>query len=153
MIVDSFDNLPNLKTVLSPFQPALDYLLSHDLTTLPNGKHPVLDDRIFALVSEYPTIDQSQGRWEAHHRYIDIQTIAYGQERIGVAPLSQMKIEVPYDAQKDIYWLSGNGDFVTLLPGRFAIFLPTDVHMPNLSVAGPVPVKKIVMKIDISLLK
>lgn len=152
MIVDSFDNLPKLNSLLKPFQLALDFLVNQDLAALSIGKHTVLDDRIFASVNEYLSIDLSQGRWEAHRRYIDIQTLAFGQERIGVAPLSQMNIQVPYDPVKDILWLSGSGDFVTLLPGRFAIFLPTDVHMPNLSIASPVKVKKVVMKIDVSLL-
>lgn len=152
MIVESIDNLPRRLSVLRPFAQALEYLTGQDLTRLPLGRHSVMDDRILALVSEYQTVDLAQGKWEAHRRYIDIQTLAIGQERIGVAPLDKMKVQVPYDLTKDILWLTGSGDFVTIWPGRLAILWPEDVHMPNLAAGEPMPVKKIVMKIDLSLL-
>jgi biofilm protein TabA len=94
------------------------------------------------------TKEQADARWEAHRRYIDLQYLVRGTERIGYALVERMRAE-PYDEQKDVMWLSGNGDFATLTPGLLMMLWPQDAHMPGIAVGSPAPVKKVVVKIAV----
>jgi YhcH/YjgK/YiaL family protein len=85
-------------------------------------------------------------QWEARRRYIDLQSLASGTERIGYAPLGRLEPR-PYDDAKDMLRLSGPGEFLTLGPGDFMLLWPGDAHMPGIAVDEPSPVKKVVVKI------
>ncbi|MFO0872076.1 MAG: YhcH/YjgK/YiaL family protein [Pirellulales bacterium] len=150
MVVDSLAHA-ELYARLSPrFRTALAWLAAHDLTRLSLGRHDIAGDELFALVQEYETKVPSAGRWEAHRRYADIQLVPVGVERIGVAALEQMRVDVPYEESKDVGFFFGTGDWITLAPGRFAIFFPQDVHLPCLQQDGPVNVRKVVVKVQLS---
>jgi YhcH/YjgK/YiaL family protein len=128
---------------------ALDFLLSTDPTRLELGRHDIDGDNVYALVSEYRPKRQEEGRWEAHRRYIDLQCVASGRERVGFAPLDRLTPE-PYDEAKDIMRLEGAGDFLTLEPGQFMLLWPGDAHMPGIAIGEPVTVKKVVVKIRLA---
>jgi biofilm protein TabA len=55
--------------------------------------------------------------------------------------------ETPYDEGKDFLKLSGDGGFCRMTGGMFMVLYPQDAHMPGIAIDGPVPVKKIVMKV------
>jgi len=97
------------------------------------------------------TKELHQGRWEAHRRYIDIQYLVSGIERIGYTPVANLALTTPYDEDKDVAFYQGHGDILTLEPGMFAVFFPHDAHMPMLCEAGgsPKQVRKIVVKIPV----
>lgn len=130
--------------------PAIATALSHaartDFSTWSEGEHAIDGVVVRALVQRYRSKPASEGRWEAHRRHIDLQMVVAGEERIGVAPLATLTAE-PYDATKDLLWLTGHGDTVTLRPGDFVLLWPEDGHMPGLQVDGPVDVVKVVYKI------
>lgn len=133
---------------LSPrFHQALAMLAATDLEKLPLGRHDLDGDNLFVLVQEYTTKAESAGRWEAHQRYADIQLIVRGRERIGIAAIERMTVDVPYDATKDVALFTGEGDWLTMTPGRFAIFFPQDVHLPCIELGGGETVRKIVVKV------
>lgn len=75
-------------------------------------------------------------------------TYPVGEEHIGVAPLACLTAE-PNDADRDLLWLTGDGDRVTLRPGEFVLLWPEDGHMPDLAITAPVPVVKVVFKIAV----
>ena len=146
MIVDQLENL-NFYAGLPPrIVRALEFLRDTDLAALSLGRHVLDGDWLFALVQEYATKPLEQCKWEAHRRYCDVQFVARGIERIGVANIDRMQVETPYDAEKDVSFFRGDGDFVTVPAGSFAIFAPPDVHMPCLAAGSPVSVLKIVLK-------
>ena len=95
-------------------------------------------------------------RAEAHRKYVDIQYIAAGEEKIGVAPL-QDGYEVVEDklAEKDVIFYAGLQDEVELglKAGMFAVLFPWEVHRPNCAFDEPAPVRKVVMKISVDSLK
>jgi YhcH/YjgK/YiaL family protein len=103
---------------------------------------------VFALVQRYVTKPPAEGRWEAHRRYIDLQFVAAGQERIGYTHISRLTAD-PYDPERDLTWLSGPGDLVTVPGGSFMLLWPQDAHMPGISVDRPEPVTKMVIKIAV----
>jgi biofilm protein TabA len=125
-----------------------DFLAGTDLLALPTGRHEIDGDRVFALVSSYEPKPLSAGKWEAHRRYLDLQYVATGVERFGIVPIDRLD-SGEYIPEKDITWLTGSGDFVTLGSGQFVIVWPGEAHMPGLDSGVPGTVRKIVVKIAV----
>lgn len=134
----------------SALGPRIDRALAHacesSLMDWADGEYPIDGTRVRLLVQRYQTKPLDEGRWEAHRRHIDLQLVIAGEERIGVAPLETLAAE-PYDDARDLLWLSGTGDMVTMRPGDFVLLWPEDAHMPGVRVDGPVAVTKAVYKI------
>jgi len=128
------------------FARAFDFACSTDFTALADDTYPVGGDDVRALVQRYTTKPAPEGRWEAHRAHIDLQMVVQGEEHIGVAPLTRLVAE-PYDRDRDLLWLTGEGDRVTLRPGEFVLLWPEDGHMPGMTIAAPGPVLKVVFKI------
>lgn len=148
MIVDHFSNADRYATLGPLFKQAFDFLHTVDLETLPDGRHDLANDALFALAQRYHTKPHSEGFWEAHRRYIDLQFIVQGTERIGYAPLYRMRLE-SHDPERDLSVLQGTGDFLTLTDGCFMLLWPEDVHMPGLQAEHSGTVRKIVFKIAV----
>ena len=146
MVTDLLANAAIYRPLGARIARAFDYLATTDCTRLADGRYPISDDEIFALVQRYTTKPLAAGRWEAHRRYIDLQVVLAGTERIGYAPIGTLRAE-PYDADRDLLWLAGDGSFVTIPAGGFAILWPDDAHMPQIAVDAPAAVTKVVIKI------
>lgn len=129
------------------FVQAFDFAKATDFAAMPDGTHP-LGDGLRALVQRYTTKPASELRWEAHRKHIDLQFVLTGEEHVGVVPIDRLVAE-PYDAEKDIMWLTGEGDRVTLRPGEFVLLWPEDAHMPAMAIGTPMPVLKVVIKIAV----
>ncbi len=136
----------------APLGPRIAAALAHarrtDFTTMADGEYAIDGPGLRALVQRYGSKPLEEGRWEAHRRHIDLQLVVHGEERIGVAPLHTLVAE-PYDEAKDLLWLTGTGDLVTLRAGDFVLLWPDDAHMPGLQVTGPGAVLKVVYKIAV----
>ena len=61
-----------------------------------------------------------------------------------------MQVDMPYDGTKDVAFFLGAGDWLTLTPGRFAIFFPQDVHLPCIQANAAQRVRKIVVKVGLT---
>jgi biofilm protein TabA len=131
------------------FARAFDFARATDFAAMPDGTYPVGSDDVRALVQRYATKPAHEGRWEAHRTHIDLQMVVSGEEHIGVAPLGRLVAE-PYDEERDLLWLTGEGDLVTLRPGDFVLLWPEDGHMPGMAIDNPVPVLKVVFKIAVA---
>lgn len=148
VIIDHLRNADRYRPLNPGIGPALGFLHRPDLASLPAGRYEVEGDRVYALVSEYSTSPLAERRWEAHRRYIDLQYLVAGRERIGYSPLCRMQPE-PYDETKDVLRLSGEGECLTLAPGDFMLLWPDDAHMPGVAAGEPAPVRKVVVKIRV----
>jgi len=151
MILDHLRNATLYRSLHPRLQTALDYLLGNDLPQLPEGKHLVDGEQVFAIVQEYETKPIHQGRWEAHRVYTDVQVVVAGVERIGYTSPDRVIVMDPYNATDDIGFYVGQGQFAELSAGMFMILMPHDVHMPQLAVGTPGRVRKIVMKVALGL--
>ncbi len=149
-----FDHISNshLYESLSPrLAKALRLLRDGKLSGLTLGRHDIDGSDIYALAQAYQTKPIDPAKWEVHRKYIDVQFVEDGVERIGWAPLAGgLRTTEPYDAAKDIEFLTGTGDFVRVSKGMFAILFPQDAHMPS-RMDGPEPtaVKKVVVKVAV----
>ena len=146
MIIDRLANPAPLYQLPSRLSLALEYLRTTDTRAVPLGRHDLDGDRLFALVQEYTTRAADQCVWEAHRRYIDVQFVAVGVERMGYASLGQMSERETYDADRDVAFFEPGSEFVTIRAGMFAIVGPEDVHSPCHAAGRPILVRKIVVK-------
>lgn len=147
MIIDKIKNSAFYFGLDSKIDKGLNFLNDNDLLKMESGKVMIEEDKIFAIIQEYNTIDKSTGKWEAHRKYIDIQYAVEGCEMIGYTNLEGLEVTEKYDPDKDVGFYNGKGDFFLLEPGTFAIFTPEDAHMPGISSGKTSKVKKIVVKI------
>ncbi|MDD2365049.1 MAG: YhcH/YjgK/YiaL family protein [Desulfuromonadaceae bacterium] len=149
MIFDTLENLELYETVHPGFPDVRAFIAATDLLKLPVGRHPINDKGAYASVNEYNTKALEDSFIECHIKYIDLQMLVCGEEIIGVAP-KKFCVEQPYNNENDLQKLSGKVDFITLVPGLFAIFFPQDAHEPGLkNIEQSIAVKKIVFKIPV----
>src|SRR5438045_88229 len=80
---------------------AFAYLKNTDLNKLPKGKYPIDGDNVFASVTTDSTKDFNKTNWESHRKYIDIQYVIDGEEKIGVYPVSKATVSKEYDEKRD----------------------------------------------------
>jgi len=149
MIIDKLSNSHLYSGLGERINKAFAYLKETDFSKMELGKYEIDGEDIFALVNEYNTKDQSQGKLEAHKKYIDVQFVAKGKELMGYAPLQNQTVIDPYNEQNDITFFNGEKSFTLVEEGMFAIFFPTDVHLPGIKVDEPAYVKKVVVKVKV----
>jgi YhcH/YjgK/YiaL family protein len=147
MIIDKLNNVEQYYKLGVRIEKAFKYIENTDLSKIETGKYQIEGDKIFAVVSEYETKNLEQGLWEAHRKYIDIQYIISGKEKMGYCCMDDMKIAVKYNEENDIIFMNGQGDFFTVNEGSFALFTPKDAHMPSIRVDHSKCVKKLLVKI------
>lgn len=152
MILDVLDNAELYSGLPRPLVAALEYLRATDLAALPIGKTLIDGERLFALTQEYTPKSAALLKYEAHRRYWDVQYVVSGVERMGWNTLARMTVSEPYDAERDVAFFRGSGDLVRVPAGTFAIFGPSDVHMPGVAVEerNVGVVRKVVIKVDLS---
>ncbi|MCC6153731.1 MAG: YhcH/YjgK/YiaL family protein [Candidatus Hydrogenedentes bacterium] len=148
MIIDKLSN-GNIYKALGPrVAAAFDFLQKNDLEKLPDGKHIIDGEHLFALSFRYNSQPIEAGTWEAHRRYADLQYIVRGEERMGIGLQGRLE-EKPYDESRDCVFMNGDyTDIITVKAGEFVIFWPGEAHKPNLAVTSPAPVAKVVLKIE-----
>lgn len=149
MIIDKIENSSLYQNLGERIQKSFNYIKQTDLKNLNSGRYDLDGYNIFALISEYHTKPESEGKLEAHKKYIDIQYVIEGEELMGYTPIGNQEILEPYKAENDIVFLKGNKVFIKVTEGMFAIFFPEDVHMPGINVNKKSSAKKLVIKVRI----
>lgn len=114
------------------------------------GKY-VVDDDIYYIVQEYETKYPQEARYEAHRKYVDIQYILKGTERMEFADVAKLEVDEAYNAEADAELFKDPKviDACVVEAGDYRIFFPEDAHKPGLCVGEPSKVKKIVAKVRI----
>lgn len=148
MIVDNIKNAHMYYALGERFEKALKYIQENDLLEFENGKYEILGDEVFIIVQDYTSKKLEAGKFEAHRKYIDIQYVIKGQERLGYSNIEKFKPDCDYDEDKDlIFGDVESGSLVLAQAGDFVIFTPEDAHMPSICVDRPYYVKKAVIKL------
>lgn len=114
------------------------------------GKYPIDGEKVFLKVQEYSSKKPEDGKFENHIKYIDIQYVIDGEEKILVADCEHLERTVPYSAEKEVeFTVTPPCVSETVLhAGEFAILYPGEAHCPGLAVDGqPKTVHKILVKI------
>lgn len=157
MIFGHISQLPEMRLLLPPaLRVVLEHLRDNDFDAKPAGEYELQGKDIFVKVMDVVTKPIAQGKPEAHRRYADVQFLVRGRERIGCASDNGKRVVAEdYLAERDLLFFTDEPDEVvmTLRPGSFAVFLPNDVHRPAAAVDAPEPIRKVVVKISVDLLK
>ncbi len=149
MILDRIDNADFYAGLHPQFAKAFDVLKDGELAQKKEGNYAVDGDRIYYTIQHYTTKPMSQGKLEAHRKYIDIQFLLAGEEILGYAPVEKLTVVEPYDEAKDIEFFARPEKMTTVIlePGLFCILSLQDAHLPGCHLAEPSFVKKVVIKV------
>lgn len=105
----------------------------------------------FALEQSYRTKPRSEGFFETHRAYIDVQVIVAGEELMEVADYSRLMVSEDLTPGKDLikYQMFDAASIVRMKAGDAAIYYPADGHMGGLMIGGPSLVYKVVVKVPV----
>lgn len=151
MIFDLAKNLDFYKAlgIGDRYAKAVDFLKNTDLKALEPGKYEIDGKNVYANVVSYTTIPWEDAKFEAHENYTDIQYVIEGSEVMTYAPVDQLTLSVPYNAEKDVMFFdnSNPGLQIAVNEGEYLIFQPWDGHKPKAANGELAPVKKVIVKI------
>ena len=151
MIVAKLEQIAQQAALSPRLHKGLEFLQQLDPQGLEPGTIEVEGREVYAMVQSYtsrPVTDSP--RFEAHRKYLDIQYLVSGTEAMGWAPLEQLEVNMPYNAEKDVMLGTVPAAARTLVPftAGYAILLyPSDAHGPGLAAGEPEPIVKIVVKV------
>ncbi|HEX8244193.1 MAG TPA: YhcH/YjgK/YiaL family protein, partial [Longimicrobium sp.] len=125
MILTTLGDADRYATLARGIDAGLAWLRAFDPSTA-DGRHAIDGGRVFALVSSYHTGPATEKRFETHRRFLDVQYVAAGSERILHAPATALTVETPYDPAADIVFYAEPKVSSSLLmrAGDVAIFHP-----------------------------
>lgn len=108
---------------------------------LPDGAH--------AVETAYRTKPRSEGFFESHRRYVDLQVVVSGTECMEVSGAAGLAVAQPYDEAKDLitYADTDEASRLRVREGEAVVFWPEDAHLPSMAVGTPGLVRKIVVKV------
>lgn len=151
MIKNSLKYTKNYYNLSEKIKLGLEFLETHDLKAMENGKYEILGEDVYINIQEYTSKPETDGKWEAHRKYIDIQVLIKGSEKIGVGEIQDFTTTEAYDEEKDVEFLTTNSSqqFITMRENDYIILYPYDVHMPQISIDKPTAVKKAVVKVSL----
>ena len=138
-----------------PLKTAVEHLLQTDFAALPAGNYDLQSKDIYVQVIDMTTKPFGETRPEVHHQYIDVQYLVHGREKIGVASdTGRNGVAENLLHERDLLFYQGmeNESTLTMTPGSFAIFLPSDVHRPGCAFDQPEAIRKVVIKVRLALL-
>ncbi len=149
MILDRIKNIHLFSDMNPMIVQALSFLKDTDFQQLKPGRYEIAGDDLFLMVSDYKTREMEDCRLEAHRKYIDIHFIAEGSELIGYSSFNDQEQATEYDAENDFILYCGEKNYLKLDAGMFAIFYPSDLHMPGIMINKPAEVRKVVVKVKL----
>ncbi|HZZ29771.1 MAG TPA: YhcH/YjgK/YiaL family protein [Pirellulales bacterium] len=153
MIVDRLEEAGIYCRLHPGFDAAFDLLRSTPFEEVPDGRHEVMGDSLVMIVEHVEGPGRDSARLEAHRRYIDVQYIipakgAIAQEFGWRPTASCTETTAAYDKAKDIVFFGDQPElWLSLPPGHFVVFLPSDAHAP---VAVPNKIHKAVIKVAVA---
>ncbi len=148
MIIAPLAHAQDYADMHSAFRKAFAFLRQETLAELPQGRHEIDGESVFAMISKGPGRQRSEAKLEAHRKYIDIQYVIAGTEEMGWKRTDQCRhIDTPYQAEKDILFYQDEPESWNTIPaGSFTILFPQDAHAPLVSNQE---IHKVVLKIAV----
>jgi YhcH/YjgK/YiaL family protein len=155
-----FGHVNDLESAFSwlpaPLLLAVEHLKKTDFAALPVGNYDLQGKDIYVQVIDMNTKPFAETRPEVHRQYIDVQFLCSGSEKIGVAPeTGKNKVAEDLLEQRDLLFYTGmeNESTLTMIPGSFAVFFPSDVHRPGCAYGRAEAIRKVVIKVRSSLVQ
>ena len=145
MICDTLEHLARYNGLHPNLDTAIDYLLTHDLSALPNGRTEVDGDEVFINVMDAALHPDAGYHPEYHKLYADLQIDITGGEGWGYATAPGEEVgtftgDIGFQNSPDAV-TGSRGE------GRFVLFFPGELHKPGVARPGCAHVRKVVIKI------
>lgn len=149
MIFDSLANIAIYKGMNPNLDTAIDFLLSHDLESLPFGRTQIDGDLVFLNKMEATAALAHTKQFEVHKQYLDVQIDLSGVERIDTG--EQLSFDTfDFSEEKDIGF-ADCGTFASCIlgPGNFTVCMAGEFHKPGIAVTKDTALVKCVLKVHI----
>ena len=128
------------------------WLATHDLTTIPAGRHNIEGSSLVASVEDSQNDPLEKRVAESHFHHIDFQFVVKGCERFGLPDHESTYALRPYNKKGDFQAYSFEKDkvrFIDSTPNRFFLFFPNDWHIAKAATdEGSQDIRVIVIKLD-----
>ena len=150
MIIDNLKNCELYFGVNKNFEKAFEFIKKACNENLPVGKYEIDGKDVYAMVQEYDTKPEENGKFEGHRKYIDIQFIVSGEEKMELMDISKAVAKTEYNEERDFLFFENTdkANKTVFTGGEYGIFFPWDIHKPGLSAkAESNAVRKIVVKV------
>lgn len=135
MIVANIQNKAEYYGIHPELDKALDCLTPEFLEQAATKKTLLDGENLFVTKFHLETVPEEETFFEAHRKYLDIQVVIRGQERVQIAHPSTLTLTEHRD---DFYGYTGTGEqTVVLRPGNFLIVFPGDAHRLKMPVEAP----------------
>lgn len=148
MIIGKLKDLNRYLGINDQIDEAINYTLTHDLLKLECGRYEVSEN---IIVNRQQYIGKIEAFAETHQKYLDLQIVLKGCEKMGYADISNPTIRVmeDYDEKIDLAKFYVTDEcFYCMSESSFALIFPEDVHRPGLQVDEEM-IEKVVIKIRI----
>jgi YhcH/YjgK/YiaL family protein len=135
-------------------QRAIEYLKTNDFASMEPGVYEIQGKEMYAQVFDVQTEPAENKKPEVHEKYIDVQFLVSGRERLGITPdTGSYEVDQRLDERDLIFYKKvENEGFIEARPGCFCIFFPGDVHRPAVMSGKSITVRKVVVKVKLTLL-
>lgn len=146
MIIDKMEHLMFYAPMLHNLSNGMEAIRA--LGQLEIGRYEF--DGGYFMVQKGNTKPMTEGHFEVHRNYVDVQIVMEGSEDMAWADMNDLKEEIPYDSEKDAAFYSGEtSHWMPITEGMFYIAFPHDGHRPSRHVNVPQTYTKIVMKLPV----
>ncbi len=150
MIYDTVENMAFYFEKNEKLKKVLDAYNEFIKAPFDEGRIDIEPDKIWCNVSKYKTKSADGAKYESHKKFLDVQLMFDGEEKIGWAPFSECTITDDFKDGGDIAFMTNeNGQFIDLKKGYFAVFFPSDAHMPCIRSEKTDTAHKLVFKVEL----
>jgi YhcH/YjgK/YiaL family protein len=143
-----------MKILPDSIQKAIIFLQEIDIDTKEVGEYEIQGKDIYAQIVDIATRHIEDSRPEVHRKYVDVQFLFKGSEKIRFA-IDNGKNIVYEDMLEDkdllLYENVEDESEITMTPGNFAIFYPQDIHRPTLINKQVENIRKVIVKVSVEL--
>ena len=135
MIVANLQNKGEYYGIHPELDKALDYLTPEFLEQVPTEKTLLDGENLFVTKFHLETIPYEEIFFESHKKYLDIQIVTEGMERVEIAHPETLSLT---EEKGDFFGYTGQAEQTVLLrPGSFLVVFPGDAHRLRLPVEQP----------------
>ncbi len=146
MIIDRVENIMMYEPLLNHLQEGMAAV--KQLTQYDVGRYEF--DGGYFMIQKGMTKPLTEGTFEAHRKYVDVQMIVEGSEEVAWHDIRDLKTAVPYNPEKDAERLTGDfAHVMRISAGMFYAAYPHDGHKPVSHTAEQQNFTKIVMKLPV----
>ena len=158
MIITNVNNEIQNKSLAKDIRFCIEFAKKNEnkILSLVNGSYDVGYNNIKMNLGKYFTKSENEKFWESHKKYLDVQIMINGTEKVAINDIRDMEVK-SFDEERDLTILEGDKAFdIIMKTGDVLVFFPNDVHKPELNVSenddsGTIRkiVTKVVFKIEI----